>query len=339
MSTIYITITVDWEGEHVLNLNDLVQFRKKIGTHIPITHFICPTYFIDGNKRDIVKIKDTIEPHDEVALHIHPLKKLLKHVGIPFRKEYNFYRSPIKKLNEYLMINGKTRNPFSRWSITGRGVPLSVYPDEEINKIIHTSKSILEQEFPEKPINGFRAGGWITNDTIFKTLKELQFRYDSSAVPPSFFSTGYNNSSDGNLKDCYNDKNGVFTEYMMTLWGRNKTEIPFLSNSLYKQLFKEKFIDEYTQPFFVNGLLELPNNGGMSDFVCKNNFEQIFEIAQDYIANFQHDFFLNLGFHQEGEYENKVAAHQFLYNTIIEETDEVEFITCNETFRKILKNK
>jgi hypothetical protein len=50
MAKLYVSITVDWEGEHFRDLEDLrttrAAIQRSLGAAAPLTHFICPTYWL-----------------------------------------------------------------------------------------------------------------------------------------------------------------------------------------------------------------------------------------------------------------------------------------------------
>ncbi len=76
MGHIYICVTVDWEGEYLDDLPDLIKIRDQINNDIPFTHFICPNYFLTNpnTENKSSRIKTAIKPIDEVGLHIHCYK-------------------------------------------------------------------------------------------------------------------------------------------------------------------------------------------------------------------------------------------------------------------------
>ena len=218
MGHIYVSITVDWEGEELRHVDELIKIRKRIGNEIPFTHFICPNYFVSNFNHEFTlnKIKSAITPYDEVGLHVHCYSELINNVpGVEFRTEQNYHNVP-GWFEEKIV---KKIIPSYQRHVSGRGVPLSVYSKGEIEKIITVSKKLLSQHLQLDKINGFRAGGWIANDTVLKAVEKLNFSYDSSAVAPSIFSQGFSIDNPGNKKDDFGDSNGVFTEQLLKLWG------------------------------------------------------------------------------------------------------------------------
>lgn len=279
---INICITFDYEGHHLRNINDLKILRKHLQKkNIPVSHFICPAYFVKNNNK--TWIKDLIYVEDEVHLHLHPIKQLVKAAGINFRKENNYYHN---RFPNNLFVNG-------------RGVPISSYKKEEQEKLILFSLDLLKNVFPEKQIIGFRAGGNIINDTTLSILKK-HFKFDSSFTSPFIYSRTLKKNEKGYLKDYYNSMTGIFGEMLIELYGGKDSKKFFLKNKTINSLNKYEPIKMDRQPFFINDLLELPENCGTTDFV---NPEKVVSIIEDLYNNnkFENkDLFVNYGVHNEG---------------------------------------
>lgn len=336
MGKLIIHLTADWEGQDFHSLKDFILLRKRIGKEIPITHFICPNYFLTDNKA-AKKIRKVIFPQDEIGLHIHPLKELISHFNIPFRKEKNFYRPA-----EAILPTGfRDKIPasvqrFLNIGVSGRGVPLSVYNPDEIKKIIRESLRLLKENLEIENIKGFRAGGNMASDEVIKALENLGFYYDSSAFPPEILSNGYNDNNNGNLHDDYQDKNGLFTQYVQSIWGKNLQQEYFLKNKLIKENNLTGYITKTSQPFKINSLWEAPINAGMSDFASPTKtmvptFNKLLSKAQQNNST----YFLNFGFHHEGEITFKEAIFQFIKHIQRVNSNIVEFSTISGSLPNI----
>jgi len=337
--SIFITFSVDWEGENFHNLNDFLLLRKRLGKEIPFTHYICPTYFLKNAKRAKRKVLSAIFPNDEVALHIHCRRGLLKKAGIEKFITYpNFYRPFSPKV---LKIKQKLPTFLQQLldrTVSGRGVPISAYSDEDIRKIFTLSKQLLEDNLPNNKVVGFRCGGGFTNNSVYNILMEQNFLYDSSAVPPEIFSHGFNFEYIGNKIDEHGDKNGIFTDYMIKLWGYQPQEQLFLRNTFSLQATDGEAIHKTTQPFFVGSLLELPNNCGMSDFASSKTMLSVLQEAYERVKNGDTTpFILNTGCHQEGEPELKFGLLDFFRSIPEEILPHIQFITNYEAAKFFLK--
>lgn len=322
MAKINICLTFDWEGEHFKNWEDLLNVRRLIGNEIPISHFICPAYFFKKEKNKAKElILKTLFPKDEIHLHIHCYQELIEAAGITFKTDKNYYRTLSKSV---LYLKNKLKFPaFLFPQISGRGVPLSVYNKSEQKKILHFSREILREEFFPHKINGFRAGGNLLNDETFTVLNELNFKFDASATSPSIYATGYSKHKNGNFLDDYGDDNGIFTKYIVDLWGGNENCSGFLKNQYYIAGYNGKEQHHLSQPFYINGIPELPENCGMSDFCTTSKtimptFKKLLQKAEKE----NNDKYLHYGCHNEGggdykkEFLKFVNAIQYYENNI-----------------------
>lgn len=324
-------LTVDWEGEHLKNVQDLISTRKMIGREIPLTHFICPNYFTSKNTRskNAEIIKTAIYQNDEVGLHIHCFEDLINEIAtIPFRTNHNYHNLP--NWIERKLI--KKIWPRYNRKITGRGVPLSVYSTHEIHKIIHFSRKLLCQYLSINEPIGFRAGGWIANDTILSIVQKLEFAYDSSAVAPVILSKHFSDKHSGNKRDNYGRKNGLFTEHIINLWGSKKQEVSFLKNDNINHYMDNKPIEIHTQPFYIDQLIEIPNNCGLSDFCSPD--KTIIPLIKSYLKQLSQDpeksFLIVYGCHQEGDIHYKSRLIDLMYSLNELKTDAIEFITMKD---------
>lgn len=331
MGKIYICITVDWEGENLKFVDDLLKIRKEIDSDIPFTHFICPNYFTQNIKGAAQSIKKAIKPIDEIGLHIHCYRDLINYIpDVSFKTDHNYYNVP--GWFENRIIN-KIFPKYQR-SVSGRGVPLSVYNKSEIEKIINKSKSLLCDNLNIDAIKGFRAGGWIANDTILEITEKSGFKYDSSAIAPSILSNGYSENNMGTFEDDYGDKNGVFSEYIVKLWGYMEQTEGFLKNTKILEAQKGMAVQTTLQPYLINNLLEIPNNCGLSDFCSVE--KTVFPLINEYLFKIQQDsdlsYVIVYGCHQEGAMEYKKQMLRLFSKLEAMDTSMVEFKRMDEIF-------
>lgn len=331
MGQIYICITVDWEGEYLDNITDLINMRKQIGFDVPFTHFICSNYFLtDSNTENTADyIKTAIKPHDEVGLHIHCYKELIENVPtVAFKTDQNYYNVP-SWFEENI---AKKIIPSYKRNVTGRGVPLSIYTKTEIEKIITVSRDLLCKHLNLEQIKGFRAGGWIANDTVLDIVEDLGFTYDSSAVAPSILSQGFSRNSLGNKKDDFGDKNGLFTEHLLKLWGYNQQTDGFLKNSNILQYHKQEAIQTHSQAFKYNKLVEIPNNCGLTDFCSPH--KTVLPLIKQYLHKIEQNpdesFLIVYGCHQEGDKYYKNQLLEFFSEITKLNSADIKFIRMEE---------
>ncbi len=329
MPKIQINFSIDWEGESLFELKDLIKFRRKLRYEIPITHFICPAYYLIDRQENAKRTMSAIFTGDEIGLHFHALKPLVKSAGVEFRWDENFYRplsSWLVVLLNKLPVN--LRNYVFSSIVSGRGVPLGVYTQSEIKKLLLFSKELLQNIFENHTISGVRVGGWLASDRVLRVIEQLDFKYDASSVPPEIFSQGYSITNIGNKQDDYFDENGIFTDYILKIWGAKEIPIGFLKNTIYKKIFGEKFLTYKSQPFSIlPQLTEIPNNLGLSDFVSEATMRQTFDEMLAQASETPQ--LMSIGCHVEGEEESKLAVFRFIEYIQKEHSDRVEFITLD----------
>ena len=144
-SNLFVSITVDWEGEHFRDLGDLQTTRAAIevslGARVPFTHYICPTYWLGAlpHVDPARAIRSVVRKGDELALHVHGWRELVERAGLRFLSEPDW--------------NGDG---------TGHGVPLGVY-GSDVGALLATARTLLERKLGAT-VWGFRCGGAMTSD-------------------------------------------------------------------------------------------------------------------------------------------------------------------------------
>ncbi len=330
MANIFIAITVDWEGETLNGVSNLIHLRKYINNTLPFTHFICPAYFVENNKNINTKIKSAIYENDEIGLHLHCYKKLITQIpNVVYKTAHDFATQN---------SNFFWRMLTPKWN-EGRGVPISVYNDAEILNIINYSADLLKDKLNIKDLLGFRAGGWFANDNVLDSLIKANFLYDSSAVAPEILSEGFSISSQGNKLDNYGDDNGIFTENIIKLWGHQMQTQDFLINQQSLEARNNQAITIFSQPYFYKNLLEIPNNAGLSDFVTMSKtLFPLIEHALQYIEKKPDtDFYIITGCHQEGDMQQKETLAVFLKYLQKTNNESIRFVTMSQIYKLITR--
>lgn len=322
MPKVYIAITADWEGEDFKNLRDFKKIRREMSDHIPFTHFICPNYFLNQTDKPTENILETITRTDRVGLHIHCYRELIASSGVEFRRDPNYHR-PLSPFQKWLRSNYNIHLK----KVTGRGVPLSAYSEREIRQIIRMSCKLLQSKLDLPDLTTFRAGGWMANDVVLQILSEEGFSVDSSAIPPGILSQGFQENHPGDGKDDYQESNGIFTDFIRSLWGPEIQDEPFLQNKIIVESRKGKLIQRTTQPWHIDKILELPNNGGLTDFASpQKTLRPLLEYGLNWMDRHQRDFFICTGIHQEGPIEYKIPLLKFIRSLTHSELQHIEFI-------------
>ncbi len=283
-SKLYVSITVDWEGEHLRDLGDLRATRAAIqaslGARAPFTHYICPSYWLGplAKTDPTPAIRATLEKGDELALHVHCWRELVEFAGLPFLSEPDW--------------NGDG---------SGHGVPLGAY-EGDARAIIAGARALILRKLGAT-VWGFRCGGAMTSDSVYEALIELGFRYDCSAAPPVIVSRGFRPGQRGTLRDTTGCRNEI-ASYQVDLWGERLMSAPERANSLSLRATGGRAITPMTQPYLVRSgersILEMPINGGLSDYASAGYMTKTFDALLERARAGEGPLFFNIGCHQEG---------------------------------------
>jgi hypothetical protein len=155
----------------------------------------------------------------------------------------------------------------------GQEIALTGYTTSELRKIIARSVEILTGKGFNRP-RSFRAGGWQADDNVLDALAAEGFTLDSSATDAEF------------LKPSWGKYN--LYGFVAKLWSDTKpTSQPYI----------------YQTPSGLK-ILELPNNGCLSDYMTGSEMLGVFQSnALILKKNPQKDVYLSIGFHQESAAE------------------------------------
>lgn len=283
-SNLYVSITVDWEGEHFRDLADLQATRAAIqaslGAEVPFTHYICPTYWLDSHAGvdPSRAIRTVVSKGDELALHVHCWRALVELAGVRFLSDPDW--------------NGDG---------TGHGVPLGAYGDDGA-AILACARALIQSKLGAT-VWGFRCGGAMTSDGVYEALMALGFRYDCSALPPVIVSRGFRPGQRGDLRDTMGCRNEI-ANYQVDLWGDRPMTAPERANTRSLRGTGGREITPMTQPYVVRSgdrsILEMPVNGGLSDYASAGYMTETFDALRERARAGAGPVFLNIGCHQEG---------------------------------------
>jgi len=334
-STIYISVTVDWEGRTfdkdgppycAENLEGLESLRKAIvelGFVVPWTHYITPNYWLNGtdDPTSVLGATTAIDwAKDEIGLHVHCWYDLVANASVGTLITQPTFGS---------------KDGFGN-DITGHGVPLGAYSVPDIVKIIASAKELLEAKLPHPhTVKGFRCGGWMSDDDVLHGLMQAGFAYDCSAVPPEVFSQGFSKASLGDKRDTVGDKNSI-TDFVVGLWGYLPEDSGVCKNSLSLKWNRNEAILSTTQPYkiFLNSssIIEMPNNGGLSDYTSEAYMTAALDAAILLAGTSDEPIFLNVGCHQEGSVGYKESLLNFFTKNkdrllLLQQQDKLDFDT------------
>jgi hypothetical protein len=153
----------------------------------------------------------------------------------------------------------------------GQGVAISAYEREELQQVIRFSVETLDSYGFGRAVS-FRAGGWMAPQHVREAVAAEGLTVDSSAVAAYF------------LEDEIGD--APLYEWVAELWAG---------------------IDATSQPYPLDGLTEIPDNGALADYVTANEMFAVYLDAKQRLADApEQDVVVNIGFHQE-------TARDYLY--------------------------
>ncbi len=261
---IHFYITVDWEGvdfkSGILDPKDLERveaFREKFPKY-PMVHYLNAAYYTNGEL-----------DAEEVTKRTNRVLREIDELGLHFHPWENlvdaagvdFIEGPTYFDKELSPPEGKG-SPLYPKGHRGGDIPTWAYPEKDLKKLLKFSMDTLaEHGYTE--LKGFRAGGWQTNSKVLKVLKELGFETESSPVPAEKVANLYPNTT--------------LAKNVSQLWSETTNT-------------SHPYIDE------KSGMLMMPNNAGLADYVDADEFIETLEKNLDKVDD---DLHIVYGFHLE----------------------------------------
>jgi ribosomal protein L40E len=174
---VHVAVSVDWEGRDMSaeNLQAFADFRAA-HPEVPLTHFLNAAYFTkpDADGGEVSeKMRQVLDPIDELGLHIHPWKSLVEAAGVTFRTEPTIW--------------GKGRRMRPGGNDVGHEISVEAYETDEFQKVVRKSKEILTQHGFELG-RSFRAGAWLAGPRVREAIRREGFKVDSSATDTKWHS-------------------------------------------------------------------------------------------------------------------------------------------------------
>ena len=168
---VHVSVSVDWEGRDFSDKN-LAAFADFRAAHpeVPLTQFINAAYFdkADADAAQVsARIRQALQPHDELGLHIHPWKSLVEAAGVTFCSTPTIW--------------GIERPERKNWPDPGHDVSVEAYTVDEFQKIVAHSKAVLDANGFALS-NSFRAGAWLAGPRVLEAIRREGFVVDASAT-------------------------------------------------------------------------------------------------------------------------------------------------------------
>jgi hypothetical protein len=369
MAQVIITVTCDWDGldypigephnsagnphfRFSRGVQAIRHFNRIFAGRVPITHFICPVYFTRSKSLAEYYVTETKhlikESNCEIGLHIHGWLSLMRACGIAARDPVKDPSLPDwgeRESNRYglcvpfLTGDGEEKVDY------GHGVPLGIYRQEEISRIVEKGRELLVDNGiieSSEDCASFRCGGWLANDAVFAALQIVAppFQYEASAADASFFA--------GN--------DGTLARWLVQLWGSKKQPHgSYLANSLFLAAYpngidirgRSNEVAE-AQPRMIQKLLEIPDTAILADYVKASYMTEQIDRAVGLAAQQACDIYISLGFHIEsggdprfgkvfGHIEEVIEALGHV-NQKYAQTGRIQYLTIAEAGRRFLRS-
>jgi hypothetical protein len=167
-----LVLALHWEGRDMLdmNLGALAELRAQFD-RIPMIHFISPAYFLRSPQEAQAarqKIRTLMRSGDQVGLALGGWKSLVVKADAIFRPGPTFW--------------GYELRPEDCLTDCGQDIPVHIYPEEELHKIMSTSAKVLEDNGFGKP-RGLAVTGWVASPQVLEAAARIGISHDFSAVP------------------------------------------------------------------------------------------------------------------------------------------------------------
>ncbi len=241
---LYVLVTTDWDfsdpGNLALDRQDLLHEEHP---SMLLTHFVGPYTFTDP----------AMTP-ERIAEIITWLESVRDSYGDEIGLHIHPYCNFVDTVAGVDCVTDQS-TVYAEGDPSGYTIMCSAYTEEEFTSLLIAADAIFEANGLGKPTS-FRAGGWTADLSTLRSLEAAGYVTDTSA----------NNWQ--RMEEWEGVLNGVLFEWNMTHWATiGDTSQPYYPN-----------VDDIlsdAQPTI--GLLELPDNGIMVDYVSTEEMIEIFE--------------------------------------------------------------
>ncbi|MBM4252573.1 MAG: hypothetical protein FJ146_11430 [Deltaproteobacteria bacterium] len=170
---IRLLLAMVWEGRDLAphNLTALTEFRRDY-PDLSVVHLISPAYFTKpkANAAQIVAaIRSQMQPQDQAALLLGPWKSLAHAAQVIYRPAPTFW--------------SQEAVPGDCQVDCGGDVPLNIYPDADVEKLLTKSLKLFDSHGLGRPI-GLAVQGWMASQAVHEAATKAGIQYDLSAVAP-----------------------------------------------------------------------------------------------------------------------------------------------------------
>jgi len=244
---LYVVTSIDWDSSDTAD-GELAWQEELHADHprLKLTHLVGPYTWTDPElsveRQDLLRdwlLLMEASFDDEIGLHIHPWCHFVDVAGVPCRTEPSCVSDEGDE--------------------TGYTVLSSAYTEAEYLSLLQAADAIFVEQGLGKPVT-FRAGGWLASASVLSALASDGFVADSSANNWRRMEEWQDNNT-----------NGLLYEWNAEHWGPiDDLSQPYLPSAVVPSRPAEGREAEL-------GILEVPDNGILADYVTADEMIEIFE--------------------------------------------------------------
>lgn len=255
-----LLVTVDWEGRDLTEAN--LRAMEDLRARFPQVKII---HFLNAGyyTKQLVDVADTTA---RIKRPLRPGDELGLHIHgwkRLFEASGVSFRGSPTFWGTTIDKNGRDCT-----SDCGHEVPISLYTTDELRKVVRFSLDKLESSGFGRA-KSFRCGGWMAKTTVRDAIAAEGLTYEHSAVPTVFLQP----------------KLGTTPVYgwLSELW-QGTTSIS----------------QPYSLPTASRPLVEVPDNGGLADYVDANGMMDVFHANKaEFLKDRRKNVIVSVGFHTE----------------------------------------
>jgi hypothetical protein len=278
--TLELVVTVDWEGRDLRD--DNLTAMVHLRTMFPQVKII---HFLNAGYYTKEGVKDA-DVTERINRALRPGDEKALHIH-GWRRLFEAAGDTFRSSPTFW---GTTLDPHSEACLDdcGHEVPISLYTTDELRRVVKFSLDKLETNGFGRA-KSFRCGGWMAKPVVRDAIAAEGLRYEHSAVPTVFLQPQL----------------GTMPIYgwLSDLWkGTTNTSQP------------------YSIATSSTPLLEVPDNGALSDYVSSQQMVDTFEANKAaFLADRSKNVVVSIGFHEEtaASYAPRLeAALQRIYDEV-----------------------
>lgn len=179
-ASLTISVILQWEGR---SLNpDNIEAIETLRVQFPqfdLIHLLSPAYFLRTPKESqeaTLALGRLVRPTDFYGMNLGGWKSLVTQAGVIFRSAPTFWGTSLTL--------GECRND------CGGDVPLNIYPEADLEKIMDFSLKTLENKALGKP-RAMGITGWVGSGVMMDLATKHGLSYDFSPVPPEVLENSF----------------------------------------------------------------------------------------------------------------------------------------------------